>query len=231
MKDIVFSGHQPNFLPYMGFFYKMYKSDIFVYDDDVYYSSTGLHNSNFLKIQGQSHRVTVPVFAKIGDRINEVEIDYNRNWDYKMLKTVMMNYAKAPYFQIGYDLLAKHISKKPKYLYELNRGLLDDIVAGFGMKTKIITASKDVPTTLSNNDRNIYQCKKVRANVYYSGTGGKDYNDEDAYAREGIKVVYSDYKPVVYPQTGHGFIENLSVLDYIFNKGFEIPQEWSDSNG
>ena len=46
----VFSGHQPNFIPYMGFFYKIFQSDVFVLDDDVQYSRSGLHNANFLNV-------------------------------------------------------------------------------------------------------------------------------------------------------------------------------------
>lgn len=70
------------------------------------------------------------------------------------------------------------------------------------------------------------QSIKSGCNTYYSGTGGKAYNDEQMYSNAGIKIIYSDYKPLHYKQQGHEFIENLSVIDYLFNCGFEIPEEW-----
>ena len=92
----VFSGHQPNFIPYMGFFYKIFQSDVFVLDDDVQYSRSGLHNANFLNVNQTRHKVTVPVSYRYGDKINEVEISYETDWISKLLKTIQMSYGKAP---------------------------------------------------------------------------------------------------------------------------------------
>lgn len=226
MNDLVFSGHQPNLLPYMGFFYKMFKSDIFVLDDDVQYSSLGLHNANYIKVAGQKHKFTIPVKYNFGDKINEVKISYDRNWDYSLMKTLEMNYGKAPHFADGYDFMVKYISIGKEYLVDMNIEMIMELAKKFNIDTKIIIASEDVPTELRKNERNIYQCKTVGCNVYYSGEGGRDYNDEEAYSANGIRIEYTDYEPVVYHQTGRGFIENLSVLDYIMNVGFELPKGW-----
>ena len=65
--------------------------------------------------------------------------------------------------------------------------------------------------------------------MYYSGEGGRAYNDEKLFNDHGVRIEYSDYRPVQYKQVGRPFIENLSVLDYIFNVGFEIPKEWKNT--
>lgn len=237
MKEIVFSGHQPNFLPYMGFFYKLHKSDVFVYDDDVQYTSKEYaseggvrvgHNSNAILINGKKGKLLVPVSYFFGDKINEVKICYATDWESKMLKTIECNYKKHPHYDLGMNIINTALNKHFEKLYDLNRYLLDVIVASFKFDTAIVTASVDVPTKLMNNARNIYQCKTLGANVYYSGAGGgKDYNDEDAYMNNGIKLVYSDYTPVHYRQYHNKqFVENLSVLDYIMNEGFKIPEGW-----
>ena len=68
--------------------------------------------------------------------------------------------------------------------------------------------------------------------MYYSGAGGREYNDEKAYAENGIELVYSDYVPVRYRQYHKkDFMENLSVIDYIFNCGYKIPEGWCEENG
>ena len=94
-REVVFSGHQPNFLPYMGFFYKMFRSDVFVLDDDVQYSSKAWHNTNFIKVNGEKHRITVPVSYDYGAAINRVKIDYSREWSRKLLETVKDSYDKG----------------------------------------------------------------------------------------------------------------------------------------
>lgn len=236
-RDRVFSGHQPNFLPYMGFFYKLFKSDVFVFDDDVQYTNReyasvdGIrigHNSNVIRIGDKKGKITIPVSYNFGDRINEVKISYGGNWKEKLLKTISCNYSKHPYFHEGFLLLEKALSNDYDKLYDLNKHLLDTIIKEFGFSTKIVVASIDVPTSLKNNDRNIFQCKALGATSYYSGSGGgKEYNDEEAYNENGIKLIYSDYTPVVYNQYHKKtFIENLSVLDYIFNCGYKIPEGW-----
>lgn len=226
MMNSIFSGHQPNFLPYMGFFYKVFKSDVFVLDDDVQYSRTEWHNSNYIKVNGSKHKITVPVTYDFGQKINEVRINRDRDWQSKLLKTVQMNYGKAPYFHEGYELLQKGIESEYEYLSDMNIHFITEICNKFGFDTVLMIASKDVPTTLKNNYRNAYQCLMVGADTYYSGIGGKEYNDEELYNRNGIQIVYSDYEPVVYRQGRSQFIENLSVIDYIFHQGFRIPDTW-----
>lgn len=231
MKDIVFSGHQPNFLPYMGVFYKMFQSDVFVYDDDVQYSSKGLHNANFIKASGSKYRMTVPVSYEQGDLINQVKICYTKDWMSPLLKTIRMSYGKSPFFEEGYELFERHLYNRWDLLVDLNIRLLNEIVERFGLGCKVVLASKDVPLITHKNERNIGQCLALGGTVYYSGVGGAEYNDEAAYAEKGIRVVYSDYQPVRYKQAGYPFIENLSVLDYIFNQGFKLPAEWRRDYG
>jgi len=226
MSDRVFSGHQPNFLPYMGFFYKMFRSDVFILDDDVQYSSKAWHNTNFIKAGQDKYRLTVPVSYTFGDPINKVEISYAKPWDKKLLSTLRMSYGKAPFFEEGFSLIERHISKHPQKLVDLTIPLIREVHDLFGLGCEIVL-SHTMPTELRNNERNIWQCEQLGCNIYYSGIGGREYNDAAAYAAHGIRLEYSDYGPTPYRQVGKGaFIENLSVIDYIFNKGFVLPEEW-----
>lgn len=227
MSDVrVFSGHQPNFLPYMGVFYKMYRSDVFVLDDDVQYSRDGLHNANFIKSNGAKHRLTVPVQYDFGDPINKVRVCYNQPWRVKMLRTLKCSYSKAKHFEEGYEMIERHLFNAPELLVDLNIGLIREIADRFGFRGKLVVASETVPTTLKKNERNLYQCLQLGGNVYYSGEGGRAYNDEKLFQSHGVRIAYSDYVPVQYRQVGRPFVENLSVIDYIFNNGFDIPEEW-----
>lgn len=226
----VYSGHQPNFLPYLGFFYKMDKSDIFVLDDDVQFSKGEFCNYNYIVVNGKKHKVTVPVSYNYGELINKVRICYEGNWDKKFLKTIQMNYIRHPYYRAVMPLIKEAVDAHFEYLSDLNIMLISRISNLLGIKSEILLSSTDVPTKLTKNERNVYQGIKLCCDTYYSGIGGKEYNDLSLYKENWIKVVYSDYKPVIYPQLRvKDFIPNLSVLDYLFNCGFVLP--WGDSNG
>lgn len=214
-------------MPYMGFFYKMYKSDIFVLDDDVQFTSPEYQNRNYIRVGGRRQCLTVPVSSKFGDKINEVKIADVKNWRRKMLRTIELAYRGLPYFDEVYKLVYEHITGFDN-LAEMNISFIKKVAEGFGFKTKVIIASKDVPTELTSNQRNVYQCKKVGAGIYLSGVGGKAYNDDRLYANEGIDLIYSDFEAKPYKQKKTGFIANCSVIDYLFNNGYEIPKEWKD---
>ena len=224
----VFSGHQPNFAPYLGFFYKMYRSDVFVFDDDVQFRPKNWTNKNFLKVSGEKTRITIPVKSEFGDNINQVMVDYSGNWRKKLERTVQLNYRRAEHYTEGIDLIEKYIlSGEYELLSTLNIEMITSIARRFGIETELLTASTDLYTDLKKNERNVWQAVQVGADIYYSGEGGKDYNDESAYEEKGIKVVYSDYTPVRYRQADKTvFIENLSVIDYVFNCGYKLPENF-----
>ena len=75
--------HQPDFIPYLGYFYKMYKSDIFVFLDDAQYSCSNMHNWNRIKLSNGEGRLKIPVDFSFGDPINKVKIRNNLNWKSK----------------------------------------------------------------------------------------------------------------------------------------------------
>ena len=213
----IFSGHQPNFIPYMGFFYKMYKADEFVLDDDVKYSRKGLHNANYLCINGQRHKVSIPVSFENGDLINEVRISYAGNWKRKLLRMIETNYRKYDYFEEVFHMIQDGLNNECELLADMNIFFIREIAQKFGIDCTIRISSKELKTELKKNERNIFQALKLGCNVYYSGTGGKAYNDEELYNQNGIKIIYSDYIPIV---------DNLSVVDYLMKEGFSLPNEW-----
>ena len=62
-------------------------------------------------------------------------------------------------------------------------------------------------------------CKHLDASCYISGISGKDYLDEKIFHNSGIKIIYENFQHPVYKQIYGNFIENLSILDLLFNEG------------
>ena len=214
----------------MGFFYKMAKCDVFVLSGDNQYSSKGLHNKNYIRIGEKKFPITVPVKYEHPSRIDDVQICYQNDWRNELLKTLSINYKKAPYFNEVFSLVESIISNHHLRLSELNEAFINAFAERFGLRCKILRG-KDLELAEHRMDRIIEMCNKLGANTYYSGIGGKAYNQDEKYVENGISLVYSDYEPIRYKQLGDGIIENLSVLDYVFCNGFNIPKEWLQACG
>jgi len=71
---MIVSIHQPQYMPYIGYIYKILKSDVFVFLDDVQYKKNEWQNRNRIKGPNGLVWLTVPVSFNFGDKINEVKI-------------------------------------------------------------------------------------------------------------------------------------------------------------
>ena len=227
---MILGSHQPDFAPYPGFFYKLYMSDVFVLSDDVAYSNSEMHKYNYIRFGDQKHRITIPVSAHADGKIlREVDVAEDMIRTKKLLKTVEQAYRKAPFWnQYGNDILAL-LDIIPFYepkLTQLNEAIIYWVVAGFGWETVIRHASQLNPKG-RRDERLLDLCEKTGCDVYLSGWGAQAYHDPKKYEDAGVELQYTDYETLVYPQFGNGeFVENLSIIDYILNCGFQTPKEW-----
>ena len=96
---------------------------------------------------------------------------------------------------------------------------------GFGIKTKILKSS-DMDINTVREERVIDICLAVGGTEYLSGNGARAYQTESHFTDRGLKLTYLDYKPIEYKQIWPkvGFLPYMSVLDYIFNCGFDWEQ-------
>ena len=229
---MVLASHQPDFFPYMGYFYKIWKSDAFVLSDDVQFSKSGMHNYNTIMSANGPQRFTLPV-SQHTINLNEIQIRADDRKVEDMLKTLRQNYQKAPHFQETYSLLASLLWLAPisTSLAEFNWVCIQEICSRLGIYRPFFTSSILKPKG-RRDERIIDLCQIVGADTYFSGSGAKDYHIEADYNKAGIELVYSDYCPLEYPQTfcgqkgDAGFVApNLSVIDYLMNCGFKNPWE------
>lgn len=227
---MILTSHQPNFLPYMGFFYKIYRSEIFVLSDDVYFSKKGMHNWNIIKVKNGSQKITIPVNAHHDTRLCDVMISEPKSTLPKIVRTLEETYAKTKYFNEGQEItnIINDISTNDKVpLVFLNIAIIKYILKRMGIDRTIVISTKDLHITGNKDDRIINMCKEMKADIYYSGMGAKKYHENKKYKENNIRLIYSDYKPVVYHQKYGSFISNMSIIDYIFNNGYKLPEDWS----
>jgi len=221
----IVSIHQPNFIPWLGFFYKIYKSDIFVLLDNVQYPKESAAARNFIKGKNGS-KVLLSVSVKKSEgafqNYNEIELDYNSKWNIKHLNQIKDAYIKSPYFKLYFPEFEIIIKAQYANLAELNITVIKWALKQLEITTQIEIASQfDKGNFGKKNERNLNICLHFGATAYLSGSGAKEYNDENLYKENEVKLLYSDYVPVTYPQINGEFVSNLSVLDVLFNCGPE----------
>jgi hypothetical protein len=216
--------HQPEHLPWLGFFHKMSMSDIFVLLDNVPYSKNDFQNRNRIRTRGTEEGwcwLTVPALTKgkFGQKINQVEINNVSAWKKKCWKSIIYNYSQSKYFQyyqsFFHDLYhAKNWSK----LVDLNVSIIKQLVQFLDMDAELVLSS-GLGVSGNGTELLIRICQQLSADMYISGKFGKDYLDEAKFRQQGIHVVYQDCQHPKYPQVYEPFIPNMSVIDLLFNCG------------
>ena len=216
------SIHQPDFFPYPGFFNKIFLSDVFVILDRTQFEFGITNRNKIITPEGTWTRISVPV--KNGQKffqINDVKINNDMNWKEKNLDLISKSYSKSKFFDLYNTSINSIFEEKWEYLIELNIKILKTIFEWLDVKTKIIFESElNVKGTSSEKLLNI--CKQIDATKYVSGSGGKNYLDEKIFQKNHIDIEYQKYTPILYSQlNSKSFIPNLSILDLLFNMGYE----------
>ncbi|MFB0564869.1 MAG: WbqC family protein [Candidatus Aminicenantaceae bacterium] len=213
--------HQPNYLPWAGYFYKILKCDTFVFLDNVQYEKSSFINRNRIKTSQGAAWLTVDVITKnrFGQFINEVEINNRVSWAKKHWRSISQNYSKAPNFDAYRDFFENTYQRNWEKLVDLNKYLIVAICEIIGIKDTTILDASELDVQGKGTELLINTSKAVNADVYLSGFGGAKYMEEDAFNNAGIKLKYYDFKHPVYTQLFGEFIPNLSIIDLLFNEG------------
>lgn len=213
--------HQPNFIPWIGYFYKIYKSDVFVLLNDVQFVKNGYADRNMIKTAQGTTYLKLPLEVKSHTaNYNEIRIKHELNWQEKQLKTILMNYKKAPFFEEIYDDVEYWFENTENKLDRFNASIIINISKKMGFQTEF-RWSGDMNLTKKKTERLIDIIKLCGGNKYFSGSGGANYQDEERYRQEGISLIYTDFTYPQYPQLWKNFEKNLSILDLLFNCGYQ----------
>jgi hypothetical protein len=216
--------HQPNFFPWLGFFDKIRRSDIFLAMDNAQFSKTGGTWSNRVKmlVNAEPAWVTMPIVrAYHGVRsIREMRVTDDPSWRKKILSTIERSYRRAPHFGAVFPLLEESVRNPTTDLAEYNLGAIRALCAALGLVTPIVLGS-----TLEVEDRAtdllVRMVKAVGGTAYLAGGGAAGYQEDDKFHEAGIKLIYQEFQHPTYPQFNSvDFKPGLSVVDALMNCGF-----------
>ncbi len=214
------SIHQPDHLPWAGFFEKMLRADVFVILDDVQFSRGDFQNRNRVKGPAGAQWLTVPTVHRFPRKINEVEIAGD-GWQSKHWKTIVSCYARAKHFETFCGELEELYLRPWERLSDFNVAAIELLARSFGIVKKWVQAS-ELGAHGRKSELVLNICKTLGASSYYSGRAGLDYLDKEAFERAGVEIIYQSFNHPVYEQLfmkEQGFIPNLSALDMLFNCG------------
>ena len=213
---MVITIHQPDFLPWLGFFDRWRKSDLYIILDDVQFLRRGWHHRDKIKTREGAIWHTVPVVKKgqYHQLFRNVKIDNDTNWRNKHLKTIELNYKKAPNFELYFEKIQNIYNKQHLFLIDMNMELLHFLADELGITTPYIFAS-DNKITSTSIQRLVDLVKLVDGTDYLTGLGSKDYLDESYFKKENIKVIWHEFQHPIYSQLHGKFIPMLSSFDYL----------------
>ncbi len=229
---MIVAGHQPNYLPWLGFFDKMQRSDVFIIEDNVQFERQGFTNRNKILTSNGVRWLSVPIeHANKALLINEVKIANKGepDWGNRHWLTLKHGYCKAPYWRDFCGFFEDTYQRDWTMLIDLNMHLIRGIM-GFLKIDKPLILSSTLSAQGKKTELIIAQCKQVGADTQLAGNGCKEYIDRERFEQEGIQLVFQDFKHPIYTQMCEGFVSNLSVVDYLFCTGGN-PSNLKNNNG
>jgi hypothetical protein len=211
---------QPGYLPWLGFFDQMRRSDIFVYYDDVQYDKHGWRNRNRVKSPAGPQWLTVPVrHHGLGQpRIMDVEIDTRAPWARKHVATLRQLYARAPYRDRYLPELEELLMRPWTRIVDLDVAVAAAMARWLRLEPDVHFASA-LGVAGEQSGRLLALCRHFGADCYLSGSMAREYLDVPLFEQHGIRVEWQDYRHPVYAQQHGAFVPQLSAIDLLLNCG------------
>jgi len=226
MSTRVVAIHQPNFFPWLGYFDKIARADVFVMLDHVQFPKSEGNWSNRvrLSVNGAPAWVTMPVVRDYEGfrRIDEMRIDNRAPWRRKLTQLLRTNYGKAAFFKDAFAAAERWIENPTDSVVDYNLAAVTAICQRLGLESSHIVRSSTLPVSGTKTDLLVSVVKAVKGTTYLSGDGSTGYQDDAAFAEAGIDLVHQRFTHPVYSQRADApFMAGLSVLDALFHCGFE----------
>jgi hypothetical protein len=212
--------HQPQYLPWLGYFDKLDSADVFIFLDTVQFKKHEWQNRNRIRTKDGWQWLTVPIIDRFPEQIDRVEVNAKTDWQRKHCQALRLHYGRAPFWDpLGPELVTLLESPWTR-LSDLNVAATDLLCRHLGIKTSRLLASglsaREEPT-----DRLIDLCRAAGGTTYLAGQSGPSYMDVGRFSEAEIAVQVQSYTHPQYPQRHQPFISHLAVVDLLFNCGPE----------
>ena len=215
---------QPYFLPYIGYFQLIKAVEKYVIADNLNYIKQGWINRNKLLLNGNEFLFNLAVIgASQNKMINEIFVGDDQS---RLLRTIEVNYRKAPFFADVFPLIEKMLIHEDKNLARFIGNSLKIIADYLNFNTEFEYMSDlNRDTSLKAQDMVINVCKLVNATEYLNAIGGMDLYDKQTFKQAGVDLYFIKTNKIEYQQFNNLFVPNLSMLDVLMFNSVEAVNE------
>ncbi|MEN9487763.1 MAG: hypothetical protein RL494_28 [Bacteroidota bacterium] len=184
----------PTYFPSISHFVAMAKADSVTFEMEDNFQKQTNRNRMYLYSPNGAFMLNIPV-KKCNSRqmTKDVQLETAFDWQKQHFKTLEASYRSSPFFEYYEDALMPIFTKKHTFLMDLNIETIEIV----SQCLKLDLAPQK--TTEYFHEANGLSDFRILAN------GKKDTNTFDAYTQ-----VFEEKQ---------GFINNLSILDLLFNEG------------
>ena len=211
--------HQPDFMPWMGYFDKIQNSNLLIYLDDVQFSRRGWTHRDKIRNHNNHTWLTVPIEKKNNyfQKIKDTKIkDYSSLGKFHLDK-IKNAYKKSINFEDLYLELEKIYNRNHKYLIDINLDLIDLFFNFLKIKKKT-SFSSNLNLNSNSSERLIEILKINKSNKYLTGEPSKNYIDLNLFKQKKIEIIWHKFNEKEYMKQYNEFNKNLSTLDFLMNK-------------
>jgi len=218
---LIVAVHQPNYLPWLGYFHKMAVADVFVFLDNVQFPKHSYTNRVRVLGGGKVRWLTVPVAVRLGDPINGVR-PAKATWAQSHLDTLKGLYGKTVHFDEVWGWLRDLYQGLPDAdIAAINRKQVEAIAGKIGLRCRFVAASDVDVGDRTGDDRLVALVSAIAPGAtYLSGQGGDNYQDENKFRDAGLGFRRAGFRHPRYDQGGGDFVPGLSVVDAAFRVGW-----------
>jgi hypothetical protein len=215
--------HQPNFLPWLGYFDKLARCDVFVLLDSVQFpkrNGTWMNRVKLL-IGGEPAWVTVPVVRAYHGlrRIDEMQIDDSRPWRRKLLASIEQGYRRAAHFDETMPLVTELLMDESPLLADYNEAGVRRLAAAVGLDVGKFVRASSLDVNGAATDLLIEITRKLGGGTYLAGGGAGGYQEDEKFAAAGVGLRYQAFEHPTYPQPTASPQHGLSIIDALMHCG------------
>jgi len=213
--------HQPEHMPWLGFFHKINMADTYVVLDNVQYRRRYFQNRNKIRTKDGWQWLGVPLKKENRDTllIKDARIfSEDSKWQDTNLQTLYHNYHNAGHFRNYWDRFKVVYNRQYSHLLDLNIALIIFFLEALSVKKNVILAS-DLNCSGKKGNLMLDICKRVGAKTYVSGISGREYLNIEDFKKSSIEVIFQEFHHPVYNQCHKPFIPCMSIIDLLFNHG------------
>ena len=218
--------HQPNFFPWLGFFDKIARSDVFILLDDAQFPKSGAGtwlNRVRLIVNNQAAWATMPIRRDYTGvkRIIDIDIDNSQPWRQRLLQTIKTYYAAAGAFADVFPVIERLVLNPSGSLAEYNASAIRTVCEGLSIDASRLTHASTLHVGDVATARLVELVKAVGGTAYLAGGGAGGYQDDALFAAAGIDLIPQQFSHPIYSQgRTRDFVPGLSCLDAVLHQGF-----------